>query len=254
MDNTLRNRLGQMVLCCVWFCLAERGFGAATSPPEVLLNDPVAGQTLAAELRAVRVPERVELRGVMKLKRSGQDMRQVSFVFTTFPITNGWRATYRLLFPDNTDLSRVYAITHQFGSTNAYAVVMEAGTRVAGAAEPLGESDFLLGDLGLEFLHWPQQVLIKKELKRGRACQVLESRPSPTGTSLGYGRVLAWVDTETGGIIQADAYDAAGKALKEFQLNSFKKVDGQWQLEEMQIVNVQDKRRTRLTFELEKKP
>jgi hypothetical protein len=114
-------------------------------------------------------------------------------------------------------------------------------------------SDFWLCDLGLEFLHWPEQKILPNptNLKRGRSYALLEST-NPDPSTNGYSRVLSWIDKETGGILEAEAYDARGKLLKVFEPKSFKKVDGQWQLQEMQIENVQTGSRTRLEFDLKK--
>jgi Outer membrane lipoprotein-sorting protein len=117
---------------------------------------------------------------------------------------------------------------------------------------PFANSDFWVADLGLEFFHWPEQKILKHELRRSRACTVLEStnpNPSPNG----YSRVVSWIDNETLGIVHAEAYDAKGKLLKVFDPKSFKKVNGQWELQDMEIRNVQTGSRTRLEFDLNKK-
>lgn len=116
---------------------------------------------------------------------------------------------------------------------------------------PFAGSDFWLGDLGLEFFNWPQQKLLKKEVKRSRGCSVLESTNPDPGAN-GYSRVVSWIDSETLGIVQAQAYDAQGKPLKEFYPKDFKKVDGQWRVQMMQIENVQTGSRTRLEFDVDK--
>jgi hypothetical protein len=111
-------------------------------------------------------------------------------------------------------------------------------------------SDFTVGDLCLEFLHWPEQKILKPyEMRRGRSCKVLEST-DPNPSANGYSRVVSWIDNETLGIVQAEAYDAKGKLLKEFYPKSFKKVNGQWDLQEMEIRNDQTGSRTRLEFNL----
>jgi len=118
---------------------------------------------------------------------------------------------------------------------------------------PFSGSDFWAVDLGLEFFHWPEQKVLPNttNLKRGRAYTLLEST-NPNPSTNGYSRVLSWIDTETGGILEAEAYDAQGKLLKEFEPKSFKKVNGQWELQEMEIRNVQTGSRTRLEFDLKK--
>jgi hypothetical protein len=118
---------------------------------------------------------------------------------------------------------------------------------------PFAGSDFWLCDLGLEFFHWPEQKVLPKttNLKRGRDYTLLEST-NPNPATNGYSRVLSWIDKETGGILAAEAYDFNGRLLKEFAPKSFKKVSGQWELQEMEIDNVQTGSRTRLEFDLKK--
>jgi hypothetical protein len=113
--------------------------------------------------------------------------------------------------------------------------------------------DFGCADLGLEFFHWPDQKILPKptNLVRGRDYTLLEST-NPNPSTNGYSRVMSWIDKETGGILQAEAYDSNGKLLKEFMPKSFKKVNGQWQLQKMEIRNVQTGSRTRLEFDLKK--
>lgn len=116
---------------------------------------------------------------------------------------------------------------------------------------PFAGSDFWVADLGLEFFHWPQQKLLKKEVKRSQGCTVLEST-NPNPSTNGYSRVVSWIASESGGIVQAYAYDAQGKKLKEFYPTSLKKVNGQYQVQAMDMFNVQTGSRTRLTFDLKK--
>jgi Outer membrane lipoprotein-sorting protein len=119
------------------------------------------------------------------------------------------------------------------------------------ATTSFANSDFWLCDLGLEFFHWPQQKLLPKKttVKRGRDYTLLEST-NPNPPTNGYSRVLSWIDKESGGILEAEVYDAQGKLLKEFEPKSFKKVNGQWELQEMEIRNVQTGSRTRIEFDL----
>jgi hypothetical protein len=116
---------------------------------------------------------------------------------------------------------------------------------------PFANSDFWIADLGLEFFHWPEQKILKRELRRSRACTVLEST-NPSPSTNGYSRVVSWIDNETLGIVHAEAYDAKGRLFKEFDPKSFKKVNGQWELQEMEIRNDQTGSRTRLEFDVKK--
>ena len=111
-------------------------------------------------------------------------------------------------------------------------------------------SDFSVSDLRLEFLHWPDQKILKPyEMRRGRSCKVLESiNPNPSPGA--YSRVVSWIDNETLGIVQAEAYDVKGKLLKEFYPKDFKKVNGQWEVGEMEMINDETGSRSWIKFNL----
>jgi negative regulator of sigma E activity len=113
---------------------------------------------------------------------------------------------------------------------------------------PFAGSDFWLADLGLEFFHWPEQHLKKEEMRRSRLCKVLESVNQKSAA--GYSRVVSWIDVETQGLLRAEAYDQNQRLLKEFSVGSFKKVKDRWELQDMEIRNVQTDSRTRLEFDL----
>jgi len=115
-------------------------------------------------------------------------------------------------------------------------------------------SDFSVDDLRLEFFHWLKQKILKPyEMRRGRSCKVLESvNPNPVPN--GYSRVVSWIDNETLGIVQAEAYDAKGKLLKEFYPKDFKKVNGRWEVGEMEMINDQTGSRSWIKFDLNKNP
>jgi len=89
-------------------------------------------------------------------------------------------------------------------------------------------------------------------MRRGCSCKVLEST-NPNPSINGYLRVVSWIDNESGGIVYAEAYDAKDRLLKEFDPKSFKKVNGQWELQDTEIRNVQTGSRTRLEFDLKSK-
>lgn len=231
------------------------------SPPAVILNDAPAGKALAAELCDLQPTEKVELRGTIKIKKPGLDTDRIPFGFQVLPGESTWYAVYEVGSTNGANAAQSYVIVHQTGKPNEYRryeghvtdLACPLNQTVTVPGESFSVTDFRFGDLGLEFLHWPHQVLVKREMKRGRTCRVLESQPLQTDTGAGYSKVMSWIDTETGGLLQADAYDRQGKLLKEFRLNSFKKVEGKWQLQEMEIQNLQTKSRTWLMFDLENK-
>ena len=104
-------------------------------------------------------------------------------------------------------------------------------------------------DLGLEMLRWPHQSVIERKLRRGELCSVLVSRPAK-GVEGGYSKAVSWVDEDSMGIVRAELFDGEGKLLKIFEPKSFKKIEGQWHLKEMEMRNEQANTRTSIVFDL----
>ena len=113
----------------------------------------------------------------------------------------------------------------------------------------LAKSAFTLADLGLEFLHWPNQTTIRKQRRKSRACHVLESSRTSADDG-GFLRVVTWVDIKSGGILAADFFSLATKAKKRFSVKGLTKSDGQWQVDEMEMIDVEGRTRSRLQFHL----
>jgi len=111
-------------------------------------------------------------------------------------------------------------------------------------------TDFWFVDLGMTFLHWPDQRVTGHETRRTRRCSVLESR-NPLPAPGAYQRVVTWVDEDTGGIVRAEAYDAQNRLLKEFTPGSFAKIGARYELRDMEIRNDQTDSRTTLQFEVD---
>jgi len=86
-------------------------------------------------------------------------------------------------------------------------------------------------------------------MRRSQFCDVLESL-SPNPPSNGYKRVVSWIDPDNGGIVHADAYDARNDLLKHFDPTELKKVNGQYQLQEMEIRNRKTGSHTWVRFNL----
>jgi hypothetical protein len=227
--------------------------------PEALsgLEPKEAGQILAARLRSLTPAEESQFKGALNIRHG-----QTRIIPLTLRITidgSVWKATYETTGTERLPAERLI-IAHRTNCPNEYlyAKADKPGEppgslrRLAGkeAALPFAGSDFWLADLGLEFLHWPNQRLLKTEMRKGRVCHALESS-DPQAAPGNYARVISWVDKESGGIILAEGYDHGNKLLKEFSIGKVTKIEGQWQLEEMEIRNVQTRSRTRLEFDFD---
>jgi hypothetical protein len=191
--------------------------------------------------------------GTLKIRDERHKTVQLALTVRTVALTSQWENIYQTTGSNGTE---TLEIIHTADQPNRYLMIAAAGdhsvTNSPGdLMAPFAQSDFWLADLGLEFFHWPAQKILKKEVRRSRGCIVLEStNPNPGPKT--YSRVLSWIDEESNGIIHAEAYDFNNGLLKEFDPKSFKKVKGQWELQEMEIDNAQTESRTRLDLDLPK--
>ena len=230
-----------------------------------LSDKELQGRALVQKMLAQWPAENFTNTGVLKI-RGSKKYAELPLKYTMIATTTNWLACYEAQYTTNlSDITKL-AVMHDATESNRYELwgdekganlghnlhfhvsLVTNGDRLM---IPFAGSDFSLGDLGLEFLHWPQQKVLKREVHSSRGCTVLEST-NPAASTNGYSRVMSWIDTETLGIVEAYAYDAKGKQLKIFTPKDFKKVNGQWQVQTFVMENVQTGSRSRLEFDLKK--
>jgi len=118
--------------------------------------------------------------------------------------------------------------------------------------QPFAGSAFWISDLAYpkcSFFLWPSQKLLKKEIRRGQSCFVLESiHPSPTPGE--YAKAVSWIDEDTLGPVEIHTYDTDDKRWKEFRPKSFKKVNGRYEVEELEIRDRKEDIRSTIEFDL----
>lgn len=215
-------------------------------------GDPVEGQKLARELRSVFPAEAVTFNGVMRISAPGAEPREMPLQSKVVIGKDSWSSVYTAKRAGGE--VETLTVRHFMEKPNEYEW-SRGGTTLKFSGEKatnsFAGSDFALLDLGLEFFHWSTQLLATREMRKGRGCDVLESRPVQTNL---YARVLSWIDQESRaegqpGLLMAEAYDQNGKVLKEFEIKGFKK----GQVREMELRNRQTKTSTRLVFEIDEK-
>ncbi len=225
---------------------ATDNFAATTST-----NDPIkaaaAGRELAEQMRSLRPESSFTNTGTLFIRASRRAKWQVSYTCRVHVTETNWTSYYSAM-RDGKQLPG-FSVEHRVGERNVYRD--DAGNILTETQinAPFAGSDFWLMDLGLEFFYWPEQRVLKWEMKRSFGCRVLESR-NPNPAADGYSRVLTWIHEKTGAIIQAEAYDVRGKLWKEFRPTEVEKVNGQHELKEMEIENVRTRSSTRLEFNL----
>ncbi|MBT5925431.1 MAG: outer membrane lipoprotein-sorting protein [Verrucomicrobia bacterium] len=222
--------------------------------------DPIRdGQALAEELRSLQMGIPGSIKATMKIrKRDGSRIEhRVNKHTQTFE--NGWRDIFQV-DKSSSDASEWLWIDHRIDASPDYklAISKELPTDIDAfttldserAMTPLGESDFWVADLGLDFLHWPDQRTFTSKITRrkGVGCKLLESS-RPTRSPEGYYKVRSWISTEHLGVVYAEAFDIHERKIKTFEVNGIEKINGHHHLKELRIRNMRDKSTSVLEFD-----
>jgi hypothetical protein len=227
------------------------------SPPTI---EPAEGEKLARNLIAelqIQKPSASTNTGLLRIRGRNSPAREIPVRIELLCTPSNCSATYEVQL-SNANVTRLTVI-HTGSEPNRYLLSESAGAdktnsqpRELAPGEtmvPFAGSDFWIADLGLEFLHWPKQRVLRKELRLSQSCDVLESI-DPQAQSGGYARVVSWIDMNNGGIVHADAYDARNDLLKQFAPTELKTVDGQKQVEEIEMRNRRTGSRSWIKFNL----
>ena len=234
-------------------CPAQKPADARPSPTVDPVEAENLGRELAAQLRGQKPGENSSNKGWLKIRNDGGKLLEIPAKFQIIITPTNWLSVYETTASSNRSGATKLAVVCADNQPNQYLLSESAAPpkKLAGneAMIPFAGSDFWLADFGREFLHWPKQLLLRKQVHRSRSCQQLESiNPDPVPGS--YARVVTWIDTETGGIMDAEAFDARNELIKRFSLGPVKKIRGQWQLEEMEMRNRKTGSRTWIEFDL----
>jgi hypothetical protein len=254
----MRRVFPAILLAC--FAVRFSALAAALPKPEIGPATPeelAAGQALAEHLRSAIPEENTEVHGRLIIKSEGAS-REIPIICRVTVNPANWETDYETAATAQSGAERL-VVVHSTNGPNQYlyaraaspaaALPAPASVPAADASIPLAGSDFSLADLGLEFLHWPVQRQLKGEMRLGQPCYVLESSDPQAREIV---RVKSDIDKDSGGLLIAGAYDAQGHVVKEFSLHgsSFKKVNGRWQVEKMDIRNKKTGSHTEMKFDL----
>jgi hypothetical protein len=213
-----------------------------------VIPDPVkSGQEIATRLRTAGPPESADFQGTLIVTRPAST-NTVSISSRISLSATNWQVTY-------VAGSERLTIVHSAEGPNRYFAGAPSGGKPGELLESaalyrsFAGSDFWVADLGLEFLHWPQQRHVMNQMRRSRSCRVLESI-TPNPQPEGYARVLTWVDVESDGILRAEAYDKKNRMIKEFLVGSFRKQEGRYHLESMTIRIPKTENQSEIRFDI----
>lgn len=221
-------------------CLFALRLAFSLSAGESLTSEEKEGKEFAMRLAAGRPEQSFTNQAVLRI-RDGAGRREPLIVQITTHLESDidWVVTYQTVGAATPSLIR---IRHHGADSPLY--------EGAGRDEAFAGSDFTGRDLALEFFHWPNQRMIhrdKPEMRKGRPCRILES--STPETSSPYVRVRSWIDLEHLQPLIAEAYDARGNLVKEFTVGSVRKVEGVWQLKDLEMLGEKSGTQTKLEFQ-----
>ena len=251
------------IIWALVFCLA---FSVRAQTTNALSPAEIQGQQLAAQILSATPVTNFTQTGILRIHNSnGTTNIPITFktdILDTHVLGSNmpevWQTDYTATPTDNPSASETLEIIRSPGQRIQYSILPHPTTTngyigpvpslsPSKIMAPFAGSDFWIADLGLEFFHWPDQKVTGHETRRTRACTVLESH-NPDLAAGGYSRVVTWIDNQSLGIIYAEAYDANDRLLKVFEPKRLKKVNGQWELEDIEILNVQTHSRTWILF------
>jgi len=254
-------RTCQACLVFVAALASESCLRAASKPVETSTAE---GQNLATDLRSQTPAENLEVNGILKIRDGGGKRTRIPFRYHVVVGDDAWKSIYETE-PSNSITAERLVVMRKDLQPNRYFLSRSTGAggqlgepvSLSGdkAMVPFANSDFWLADLGLEFLHWPQQRIVKEakiKMRKGRSCKVLES-VNPQPGAAGYTRVRSWIDTETGKPILAEAYGPDNKLMKEFEIGGLTKINGNWELKNMGMRSTKTDSLTVLEFKYERR-
>ncbi len=95
-------------------------------------------------------------------------------------------------------------------------------------------TDVTFDDISMRFLYWPKAKIIKEERFLRRDAWVIQvMNPSGLGD---YGTARVWVDKGSGSMLKMEGYEPReGKKIKQFKVQSVKKMDDIWMIDQMLI-------------------
>jgi hypothetical protein len=243
------------VFCLTAACLAQRKPDVA----EPVTLDRVEGERLGREIVRDLLSRRPDHgftnQGTLTIRHKGTE-KHLAIESAVFREHDAWVTLYRARGPEGK--TETLSVVRSEKGPAQYA--FDGGGDSAARPKPLDQgqtmrpfagSDFWIADLGLQFFEWSGQRVLRKQMKRGQSCDVLESTGGPTQPG-GYARVVSWLDADTDAIIYAEAFDSSNRKLKEFAPKKIEKVKGAWELRSMEMSSPLTGSRSTIEFDLDR--
>jgi hypothetical protein len=232
-------------------CFAQAKSELRPPPPLDPVQAEREARSLVEDLLNQKPQESITNTGLLTIRDAANKKKEFPIRFEVITTPTNWISVFETV--EVTPGERL-VIIHCASQPNRYELGKPDEKKVLvgnQAMVPFLGSDFWAVDLGLEFLHWPKQRLLRKEMIRSQFCAVLESSVGPAPTN-GYSRVVSWIDLDSLAIVRGEAYDSRNELWKRFDPTELKKIEGKYELEEMGMRNRKTQSETRVKFNLKK--
>lgn len=145
-----------------------------------------------------------------------------------------------------------YTIGDAFGKALEQLTVLRDGNRVSylyltgdpivGAPAPaldhaIQNTALSWMDLTLGFLWWEGGRIIGQVENRGQPCYILD-RHAPANAMAPYASIRMWVDTRVSMLMEAVGYNKLGDPFRRLSVKSFKKINGEWMIKDLEVENM----------------
>ncbi len=222
-----KSRVPGLVLAILWILVVWTGVLSVAGADETAESQ---GRELAQRLRTLAPEDPSTNQAVLRI-RNREGRRQIPVTVVTQPGKGRWTVEYQVGGQGAKGAGEISRIHYNAEGPPTYeARVEESGKPpskdvLVSGDNAIAKSDFLLHELGMEFLHWPEQRVSGRELSNGRWCQVLESvSKNPEGPA----SVKSWIDEKLGVVLSAEVYDARKVRLKHFSITQFREQADRW--------------------------
>jgi len=242
--------LGSALLLFAFSCSAQR----QSDRPSPL--DPAQGERNARELIAETLSQKPEQNSskdaVLKIRDAKDVEKEVPVHIDVRLTPTNWSTVYET----KSSPAERLEVVHTDEKPNQYQLTdssKSSAPKTLSADElmrPFAGSDFWTADLGLEFLHWPKQRVLMNDMRHHKSCSILEST-NPQPAAGGYAKVMSWITVDTPHVVvHAEAFDSSNQIVKKFDPKNLEKINGQYELESMEIRSPKVGSRTILEFDL----
>ena len=111
--------------------------------------------------------------------------------------------------------------------------------------QAIQQTDFTWLDLSLDFLWWSDGERVGEDEWKNRRCHIIKL-PAPAALSAHINTITLWVDQTVPMLLKAETYGPDGALTRRLQVNSFKKINGEYMVQDIEVKQYPSRHKTTL--------